>query len=171
MAAGGGGIHGWDDTPQERDAAERETSTMNAQDIVNTVANTANIDPQTTEKVVGTIFSVLQHEAAGTSVDQLFAKIPGSTELAQQYDVMAGGASGGGGLLGSLESALGGALGERAGALVNGIAQLKASGLSMDEIWQAGEALVKQAQAAAGPQLTSQVLDQVPSLKGHLGLS
>ncbi|WP_315923814.1 hypothetical protein [Mesorhizobium sp. SP-1A] len=143
---------------------------MNIQDIVNTISNTADIDPVTTEKVVGTVLSVLQHEAEGTSVDQLFAKMPGAAELAQQYDVMAAGASGGG-LLGSLESALGGALGEKAGALLNGIAQLKASGLDMDQIRRAGEALIEQAKTAAGPQITNQVLGQVPSLKGQLGLS
>ncbi|MGP2493181.1 hypothetical protein ACTDI4_16340 [Mesorhizobium sp. PUT5] len=145
---------------------------MDIQDIVNTIANSANIDPATTEKAVGTILSVLQHEAAGTSLNQLFDKMPGSADLAQKYDVMAANAGGGGGgLLGSLENALGGVLGEKAGALVNGIAQLKASGLDMEQIRQAGEALIKQIQVAAGPQLTDKVLGQVPSLKGQLGLS
>ena len=83
----------------------------------------------------------------------------------------AGAAAGsGGGLLSSLEGAVGGVLGEKAGALINGIAALKASGLDMAQIQQAGESLIKQAEAAAGPDLTNQVLDQVPSLKGHLGL-
>ena len=62
---------------------------MDVQDIVNTIANQVNIDPLTTEKVVGTILSVLQHEAEGTSAATLFDKLPGSTELAQKYDVMA----------------------------------------------------------------------------------
>ena len=145
---------------------------MNIQDIVNTVSNTADIDPMTTEKVVGTILSVLRHETEGTSVEQMFDKIPGSLDLAQKYDVMAANASAGsGGLLGSLQGALGSVLGEKAGALVNGLSQLQASGLDMDQIRKAGTALVAQAEAAAGPQLTNQVLGQVPGLKSQLGLS
>ncbi|TIS89645.1 MAG: hypothetical protein E5W88_22230 [Mesorhizobium sp.] len=85
---------------------------MDVQDIVNTVSQKAGLDQATTEKVVGTIFSVLEHEAEGTSASFFFAKIPGADALAQKYDVM----------------------------------------------------------AAAGPDLTNQVLGSVPSLKSHLGL-
>ncbi|MGX8013205.1 hypothetical protein ACVDG8_031645 [Mesorhizobium sp. ORM8.1] len=143
---------------------------MNVQDIVNTVSQKAGLDQTTTEKVVGTIFSVLEHEAEGSSVSSFFAQIPGADALAQKYDVMAAGASSGGGLLSSLQGALGGVLGEKAGALVNGVAALKASGLDMAQIQKAGTTLIQQAEAAAGPDLTNQVLDQVPSLRGHLGL-
>jgi hypothetical protein len=144
---------------------------MNVQDIINTLSNKVDIDPMTMEKVVGTIFSVLRHEAEGTSAENLFAKLPGSLDLAQKYDVMAaGGASGGGGLLGSLTSMLGGALGEKTGALVGGIAALEASGLSLDQIRQAGAALVDEAKTVAGPEAVEQVLADVPSLKGQLGL-
>ena len=59
---------------------------------------------------------------------------------------------------------------EKTGALINGVAALKASGLDMAQIQKAGATLVQQAEAAAGPDLTNQVLDQVPSLRGHLGL-
>jgi hypothetical protein len=64
-----------------------------------------------TEKVVGAIFSVLEHEAEGTSVSSFFAKIPGADGLAQRYDVMAAGSAGG--LLSLLQGALGGVLGEK----------------------------------------------------------
>ncbi|RWC82029.1 MAG: hypothetical protein E5W65_25215 [Mesorhizobium sp.] len=143
---------------------------MDVQDIVNTVSQKAGLDQATTEKVVGTIFSVLEHEAEGTSASSFFAKIPGADALAQKYDVMAAPAGGGGGFLSSLQGALGGVLGEKAGALVNGLAALKASGLDMAQIQKAGETLVQQAEAAAGPDLTNQVLGSVPSLKSHLGL-
>lgn len=151
---------------------DEKGNAMNVQDIVNTVSQKAGLDEPTTEKVVGTIFSVLEHEAEGTSVSSFFAQIPGADALAQKYDVMAAGAAAGsgGGLLSSLQGALGGVLGEKAGALINGVAALKASGLDMAQIRQAGETLIKQAEAAAGPDLTNQVLEQVPSLRGHLGL-
>jgi hypothetical protein len=143
---------------------------MDAQDIVNTVSQKAGLDQAVTEKVVGTIFSVLEHEAEGTSASSFFAKIPGADGLAQKYDVMAA-APAGGGLLSSLQGALGGALGEKAGALINGIAALKASGLDMAQIQKAGTTLIQQAEVAAGPDLTNEVLGSVPSLKSHLGLS
>lgn len=143
---------------------------MDVQDIINTIANQINVDPLTTENVVGTILSVLQHESEGTSAEALFDKLPGSLALAQKYDVMTGEAAGGGGLLGSLTSALGGALGKKAGALIKGISQLEASGLSLAEIKDAGQALVEQAKAAAGPKAVNQALANVPSLKSHLGL-
>jgi hypothetical protein len=144
---------------------------MNIQDIIYTVSNKVDIDPTTMEKVVGTILSVLQHETEGTSVEQMFDKMPGSLELARKYDVMAAGAaSNGGGLLGSLTSALGSSLGEKAGALVNGISALQASGLSMEEIQKAGAELIEQARAAAGPKAVNKALAEVPSLKGQLGL-
>jgi len=151
---------------------DEKGNAMNVQDIVNTVSQKAGLDEPTTEKVVGTIFSVLEHEAEGTSVSSFFAQIPGADALAQKYDVMAAGAaaSSGGGLLSSLQGALGGVLGEKAGALINGVAALKASGLDMAQIQKAGTTLIQQAEAAAGPDLTNQVLDQVPSLRGHLGL-
>ena len=146
---------------------------MDAQDIVATISTKLGLDQPTTERTVGIIFSVLDHETEGTGAADLFAKIPGAAALAQQYDVMANAnaAGSGGGLLGSLESALGCALGEKAGALINGIAQLKSSGLDLDQIRQAGTVLVQQIETAAGPELTNEVLGSVPSLKSHLGLT
>lgn len=143
---------------------------MNAQDIVNTVSQEAGLDQATAEKVVGIIFSVLEHEAEGTTLSSFFAKIPGADGLAQKYDVMAAGAASGRGLLSSLQGALGGVLGAKTGALVNGVAALESSGLDMAQIRQAGTTLIQQAETAAGPQLTNEVLASVPGLKGHLGL-
>ncbi|TIO09232.1 hypothetical protein [Mesorhizobium sp.] len=143
---------------------------MNVQDIVNAVSQEAGLDQAAAEKVVGTIFSVLEHEAEGTTLSSFFARIPGADALAQKYDVMAPGAASGGGLLSSLQGALGGVLGAKTGALVNGVAALESSGLNMAQVRQAGTTLIQQAETAAGPQLTNEVLASVPSLKGHLGL-
>lgn len=143
---------------------------MDVQNIVDAVSQKAGLDQPTTEKVVGIIFSVLEHEAEGTTLSSFFAKIPGADGLAQKYDVMAPGAASGGGLLSSLQGALGGVLGTKTGALVNGVAALESSGLNMAQIRQAGTTLIQQAETAAGPELTNEVLNSVPSLKGHLGL-
>src|SRR5262245_5534827 len=124
-----------------------EVAAMNAQDIVTEISEKAGLDRAASEKAVGTIFSVLQHEGEGTRVSELFASVPGALDLAKQYDVMAPAASGEGskaGLLGALSSALGSALGEKAGALINGISQLRASGLDAEQIRQAGTTLIQQ---------------------------
>ena len=97
---------------------------MNAQDIVNTVSSRLKLDPAVAEKAVGTIFSVLEHESGGVASAGIFTRIAGAGELAHSYDVMDG-SDGSGGLVGSLSSLLGASFGEKAGAMVNGIAQLR----------------------------------------------
>lgn len=140
---------------------------MNAQDIVNTVSTQLKLDPATAEKAVGTIFSVLEHESGGIASASIFTKIPGADALAHSYDVMAGTE---GGLVSSLTSLLGASFGEKAGAMVNGIAQLRSLGLDVSQIEQAGETLLQQAQGAAGPKAVNGLIDAVPALKGHFGL-
>lgn len=142
---------------------------MNAQDIVNTVSSRLKLDPAVAEKAVGTIFSVLEHESGGVASAGIFTRIAGAGELVHSYDVMAG-ADGSNGLVGSLTSLLGASFGEKAGAVVNGIAQLRSLGLDMTQIEQAGETLLLEAKGAAGPQAVSGLVDAVPALKGHFGL-
>jgi hypothetical protein len=74
------------------------------------------------------------------------------------------------GVLGELSAALSGAMGEEAGAMLNGFSQLQGLGLNMTQIEQAGETLLEQAEAAAGPQAMHGLVDAVPALKGHFGL-
>jgi len=144
---------------------------MNAQDIISSVSTKTGLDPAKTEMAVGTILSVLEHEAGENRVAGLFNSVPGTEDLAHNYDVMAtGNGNTGGGLLGTIGSAINGLLGERAGALVNGVAQLRASGLDPEQIKQAGETLLQQAEAAAGPDTIKEIVDAVPGLKGQLGL-
>lgn len=138
---------------------------LDVQEIVSAVASRLNIDNATAENAVGTILSILDHEAAGTKVDALFDKLPGARDLAQRYDVMAQPA-GGGGLMGMLGSALG----ERAGALVNGMAKLKGLGLTVAQVEQAGQQLVEQAKTAAGPDTVNEIIKDIPGLAGHFGL-
>lgn len=137
-----------------------------AQDIVDQVATRLGLDQPTAENTVGTILSIIDHEAEGTQVDALFDKIPSARDLAQRYDVMAPGAStGGGGFMDMLGSALGG----KAGALLHGISRLKASGLSVEQVKEAGEQFFQQAEAAAGPGLVKEITDSVPGMATHLG--
>ena len=139
---------------------------ITAQNIVDQVAARLGLDQSAAESTVGTIFSVIDHEANGTQVEALFDKIPGAQDLAQRYDVMAPDPNAGGG---GLMDMLGSALGEKAGALLHGVSRLKKSGLSVEQIRQAGEELFQQAQAAAGPGLVKEITDAVPGMASHLG--
>jgi hypothetical protein len=139
---------------------------ITAQDIVNQVATRLGIDQPMAETTVGTIFSVIDHEAEGTKVDALFDKVPGSRDLAQRYDVMATDPNGGGG---GLMNMLGSALGEKAGALLKGVSRLKEAGLTVEQVEQAGEQFFQQAKAAAGPDLVKEITDAVPGMASHLG--
>lgn len=141
---------------------------MPIQDLVNTIATQANLDPQVAEKAAGTVLSVLQHEAPEQAAS-LFAKMPGAAQLAQSFDVMAAGNQSGG-LISSITGFLSGAAGEKVGALVNGMAALKASGLTVEQIQQAGTAVIAHAKQSADPQLVDKIVASVPGLKGHFGL-
>ncbi len=139
---------------------------IQVQEIVSAVASSLNVDDATAQSTVGTILSVIDHEAAGTKVDELFDKIDGARELAQRFDVMAPAASGTGG---GLMNMLGSALGERAGALINGVSRLRNSGLTMEQVEQAGTQLFAKAEKAAGPGLVKEITDSVPGLASHFG--
>jgi hypothetical protein len=139
---------------------------ITAQDIVNQVATRLGLDQSAAETTVGTILSVIDHEAEGTKVDTLFDKVPGSRDLAQRYDVMAADPNGGGG---GLMNMLGSALGEKAGALLKGVSRLKEAGLTVEQVEQAGEQFFQQAKAAAGPDLVKEITDAVPGMASHLG--
>ena len=140
---------------------------ITAQDIVSQVATRLGLDQSAAENTVGTILSVIDHEAEGTQVDALFDKLPGARDLAQRYDVMAADPSSGGG---GLMDMLGSALGEKAGALLKGVSRLKQAGLTVEQVEQAGEQeFFQQAKVAAGPDLVKQITDAVPGMASHLG--
>ncbi|MBM7331340.1 hypothetical protein JS562_51545, partial [Agrobacterium sp. S2] len=93
------------------------------------------IDSAVAERVAGIMFSVVQHERPDLAA-RLFDKIPGAAELANANDVMARSTEGG--LLSWVANAAGSVAGERIGALLKGLAALKAIGLTMEQIRQVG---------------------------------
>lgn len=146
--------------------------TIQVEDIVTTISNQLGIEPSTAEKTVGTILSLIKHEADGTRVAQLFAAIPGADDLANQHDVMTAepeGQQSGGGLTGLLSSALGRVFGERTGAFVQSMSQLEATGLDTSQIQQAGALLASRAEQATSPSLVNEIIESVPGLNGILG--
>ncbi|GGA78636.1 hypothetical protein GCM10011491_02270 [Brucella endophytica] len=140
---------------------------MAIQALIDTIATKANISPQVAEKVAGIVFSVLQHESPQLSA-QIFAKLPGAQQLATANDVMAQGQANLG-VLGTITGFLGGNTGEEVGALLNGVAALKASGLTEQQISAAGAEVLAYARQA-DPQLVDALVQAVPELKGQFGV-
>ncbi|GAA5543752.1 MULTISPECIES: hypothetical protein [Brucella/Ochrobactrum group] len=108
---------------------------MSVQSIIDSVALKTGIDSAVAERVAGIMFSVVQHERPDLAA-RLFDKIPGAAELANANDVMARSTEGG--LLSWVANAAGSVAGERIGALLKGLAALKAIGLTMEQIRQVG---------------------------------
>ncbi|RCS25168.1 DUF2267 domain-containing protein [Phyllobacterium salinisoli] len=141
---------------------------MSIQTLIDGVAAKANIQPQVAEKVAGIVLSVLQHESPEIS-GQIFANIPGAQQLATANDVMTQAQQPSSGIIGTISNLLGGAMGEKVGALVNGVAALKASGLTEEQINAAGSQVITYARQT-DPQLVNQLVQAVPELRGHFGL-
>jgi len=108
---------------------------MSVQSFIDSVALKTGIDPAVAERVAGIMFSVVQHERPDLGA-RLFDKIPGAEELANANDVMTKNAEGG--LLSWVANAANSLAGERIGALLKGLAALKASGLTMEQMKQVG---------------------------------
>ena len=96
---------------------------MSVQSFIDSIASQTGIDSAVAERVAGIMFSVVQHERPDLAT-RLFDKIPGAEELANANDVMAKNAEGG--LFSWIANAAGNLAGERIGALLKGLAALKA---------------------------------------------
>ena len=132
------------------------------QTFVDTIAAKASIDPAAAETAVGTILSIIEQEGDAPKVAELFNKIPGAEDLAHQHAVVAGG---GGGLLGALSSVAESVAGNKVGLLVSGLAQIEATGLSMQQIKTVGSAFLVYAKESANPALVTQIINSIPGLK------
>jgi hypothetical protein len=142
---------------------------LNIQSIISSVGTQAGIDLTQAETAIGTILSIVQHEAPEAQVSQLFSQVDGASDLANKYDVTAAAPAAGGGLFGQIEGMLGGALGGKVGALLNGITQLKNTGLSVAQIEATGQALLAEVKQSTGSDVMSKLVASVPGLGGHLG--
>lgn len=119
-------------------------------ELVTQVADRVGIDPATAEKAIGLMLAFLQKEGDSDAVARMIAAIPGAADLAAN-------ASGGGGMLGGLMSAMGGgvmALGQ----------QLMSQGLGMGEITGLARETMAVAREHAGADVVDQVVASVPGI-------
>jgi len=125
-------------------------------EVIDQIATKAGIAPDLAEKAVGMILGFLQREAPEGPVTKMIESFPGATDLVAQYG---GDASGGGGLLGGLLSAVG------AGGGIMGLGQqLMSTGLGMGDITSLAKETVATARQYAGNDVVDQVVNSVPGL-------
>ncbi len=132
-------------------------NTMNLQTTIDEIASNAGLDASIAERAVGILLSVIKQDVDPKLSAQLFAKLPGASDLANANLVSASS----GGFLGNLAGSV---LGEKAGIAASGFSQLQATGLSIAQIEQAGEKLLAYVKANAGANLASKVAANIPGL-------
>jgi hypothetical protein len=126
-------------------------------EIVDQIAAKAGIAPDVAEKAMGMILGFLQQEAPDGPVAKMIQSIPGASDLVAQYNGAE--SSGGGGILGSLMSAVG------AGGGVMALGQqLMSSGLGMGEITTIAKETIAVARQHAGDQVVDEVVGSIPGL-------
>lgn len=130
---------------------------LNAQSVVDAVAQKAGLSPATAEKAAGTILSVIQQEVDPATAAKIFQAIPGASDLAAANRVTPSG----GGILGTIASSV---LGAKGGILAAGFSQLEASGLTMTQIEAASSALVAWVRQNGGAGLAKEIGNAIPGL-------
>ncbi len=128
------------------------------QDLINSITSKLGIDADSAKSAVGSLLSMIKKEGDSGPVGELFDKLPGADEMAEQ------GSNKGGGLLGGIT----GALGNLGGGAASGLAGLASSGLGADKLKEVATMLVDYAKKIVGEDLVSKVVGSVPALKSIL---
>ncbi len=125
------------------------------EELIKRIMTAAGIDESLAQKAVAIILGFLEKEGPSDQVQQIFASLPGASELVAAHS----GDAGGGGLLGGLGSMMGGGMG--AMATLN---ELTSAGLSMGDVQTVAKELISFAKENAGDDVVDEVISQIPGL-------
>lgn len=126
-------------------------------EVVDQIAARTGIAPDVAERAVGMMLGFLQREAPDGPVSKMIGSIPGASDLVAQFNGAETG--GGGGLLGSLMSAVG------AGGGIMALGQeLMSQGLGMSEISSLAKETIAVARQYAGDTVVDEVVGSIPGL-------
>jgi hypothetical protein len=129
-------------------------------EVVDQIAAKAGISPDIAERAVGMMLGFLQREAPDGPVSKMIGSIPGASDLVAQYN---GAETGGGGILGSIMSAVG------AGGGIMALGQeLMSHGLGMSEISSLAKETIAVARQYAGDTVVDEVVGSIPGLSQFL---
>lgn len=127
------------------------------EELVERISQATGLDRARAEKALGITLSLIRAQGNPAKVDELFAKLPGASELAER--------SGAGASRGGLLGILGGGM---MGAPLAAVAKLTAAGLSMDQVKVLGAEVLGHARKVAGEDLVREVASSIPGLAGHV---
>jgi hypothetical protein len=136
-------------------------------EIIKNISLKLNLPESVVRQGVGIILSFVKQKAAGTQFEHFIALIPGASGVLA--GAPAASDASGGGLLGGLLGKAGGLLGGNLGAAAEAISALQGAGVPMDKAAPLASEFFEQAQAIAGPETVSALLEQMPALKSLLG--
>ena len=128
------------------------------QDLIDRIVTATGLAPDKAERALGIILNLIKTQGNQNKVDELFAALPGASDLVAK--------SGGDG------AAKGGLLGMLAGGMMGGplaaVSKLTSAGLSMDQIKQLGTVTLDYAKEKAGSRLVKDVAGSIPGLSGYV---
>jgi hypothetical protein len=130
------------------------------QDLIGRIVTATGLPEDKATKALGIVLNLIQTQGNQNKVQELFDKLPGAAELAQQQGGDGAG-RGGGGLLGMLAGGM-------MGGPLAAVSKLTSAGLSMDQIKALGTTTLDYAKEKAGPQLVKDVAGSIPGLSGYV---
>ena len=133
--------------------------------LITQLAEKLGIEESMAKQAVGVGLSLLNKEGDNDLVSQLFSKIGGASDLAQEFTKTEQPSGGLGGLVGSL----GGMLGGKAGDAMSALSALEDSGLSLDQAKDSLPVVSDFLKDQNATDIAKQVIDSIPAFKGLLG--
>ncbi len=130
------------------------------QEIINAIAQKAGISAEAATLIVGAILAFIQKEAPQNVASKILMAFPDSAATIAKAQAAGTSATGLGGLVGRIGSAIGGKTGDAAALM----SQLLATGVTMTQLETAGEVLYKTIREEAGPKAVTDLIKHVPEL-------
>lgn len=129
------------------------------QELIDRIVTATGLPQEKATRALGIVLNLLQTQGNQQKVGELFAKLPGAAEMAQQHGK--DGSAKGGGLLGMLAGGM-------MGGPLAAVTKLTSAGLSMDQVKTLGTITLDYAKEKAGPKLVKDVAGSIPGLSGYV---
>jgi hypothetical protein len=139
-----------------------ELNRKNMEQLISNIASKIGIGEDLSKKAVSMVLSLVREQGDDSLVGQLFDKMPGATDLADEgTSTLESGKGSGGGLMGMV----GGMLGGGAGQVMSAVSQLQAEGLDTDQIKKVGREVLNHAKEQGGDDLVGKITSSIPGLE------
>ncbi len=118
------------------------------EELINRIVASAGVDEELAKKAIAIILQLVKSEGPQDKVAELFAALPGASEIAEE-----GSDSSGGGLMGAF-----------GGGAMAALGKLQSAGMGMGQIQSAGKEVIGYAKENAGEELVSDVIGSISGL-------